>query len=65
MGEHGCTKTSSNHCVFIKYFSDDDFLIFLLYIDNMLITGKKIFKIDRLKEAMSKSFLMKDLGLAK
>ena len=30
-------KTSSDHCVFFHKFSDDDFIILLLYVDDMLI----------------------------
>ena len=33
-------KTSSDHCVFFQKFSDDDFIILLLYVDDMLIVGK-------------------------
>ena len=40
MAEQGYRKTTSDHSVFIKKFSDDDFVILLLYVDNMLIVGK-------------------------
>ncbi|KAJ4728518.1 Retrovirus-related Pol polyprotein from transposon TNT 1-94 [Melia azedarach] len=65
MGEQGYRKTSSDHCVFIQKFSDDDFIILLLYVDDMLIVGRNAFRIDWLKKQLSKSFAMKDLGPAK
>nr|GEX13050.1 splicing factor U2af small subunit B-like [Tanacetum cinerariifolium] len=46
-------------------FGDDDFIILLLYVDDMLIVGKNIGRIAQLKRDLSKSFAMKDLGPAK
>lgn len=63
--EHGYKRTTSDHCVFIQKFVDGDFLILLIYVDDMLIVGKDKKKIDRLKLDLSKSFAMKDLGAAK
>ena len=37
MLEHGFHKTQADHCVFIKRYDEDDFLILLLYLDDMLI----------------------------
>ena len=65
MVSHGYKKTSSDHCVFIKRYSDDDFIILLLYVDDILVIGHNMSKIDKLKEELSKSFAMKDLGSAK
>ena len=42
-----------------------DFLILLLYVDNMLIVGQDNKKIGSLGKALSKSIAMKDLGPAK
>ena len=63
MVDHGY-RTTSYHCVFIKE-SSDDFIILLLYVDDMLIIGQDAGKIKKLKGELSKSFAMKDLGLAK
>jgi hypothetical protein len=65
MVEHEYDKTTSDHCVFVKKFSDGEFIILLLYVDDMLIVGRDTRKIDRLKEEFSKSFAMKDLGPAR
>ncbi|KAG8493315.1 hypothetical protein CXB51_010698 [Gossypium anomalum] len=65
MGEQGYKKTTSDHCVFVKRFSGDDFIILLLYVDYMLIVGQNTSRIEKLKQELSKSFAMKDLGPAK
>lgn len=65
MVEHGYNRTSSDHCVFMKKFFDGDFIILLLYVDDMLIIGHDAGKIERLKKELGKSFAMKDLGPAK
>lgn len=65
MRNHGFKKTTSDHCVFVQSFSNDDFIIFLLYVDDMLIVGKNASRISSLKRELSKSFAMKDLGPAK
>nr|GEX83882.1 retrovirus-related Pol polyprotein from transposon TNT 1-94 [Tanacetum cinerariifolium] len=49
----------------LKRFGDDDFIILLLYVDDMLIVSKNIERIAQLKRDLSKSFAMKDLGPAK
>ena len=65
MGEQGYKKTTSNHCVFVQKFSDDDFIVLLLYVDDMLIAGQNVCRINNLKKQLNKSFAMKDLGPAK
>ena len=65
MMSHGYNRNSSDHCVFTRKFSDNDFIILLLYIDDMLIIGHDSSKTDRLKRELSKSFSMKDLGSMK
>ena len=37
MMEHAFHKTQSDHCVFTKKYDGGDFLILLLYVDDMLI----------------------------
>jgi hypothetical protein len=65
MSDQGYKKTTSDHCVFVRKFSNDDFIILLLYVDDMLIVGKNISNIDRLKKQLGESFAMKDMGAAK
>jgi ATP-binding cassette subfamily B (MDR/TAP) protein 1 len=63
--DHGCRRTNSDHCVFVKRFDDGEFIILLLYVDDMLIVGQNSEKISKLKADMKKHYAMKDLGSAK
>jgi len=65
MMQQGYRKTTSDHCVFVQKFSDHDFIILLLYVDDILIVGKNSDRINRLKKQLGMSFAMKDLGPAK
>ncbi|RDY04142.1 hypothetical protein CR513_12178, partial [Mucuna pruriens] len=65
MCEQGYKKTTSDHYVFVRKFSDDDFIILLLYVDDMLVVGKSVSRTDRLKKQLSESFAMKDMGATK
>jgi len=47
--KHGYGKITANHCVLAKNFSDGDFIILLLYVDDMLIVGHDTKKIQSLK----------------
>ena len=51
MVEHGYDRTASDHCVFVNKFSDMEFIILLLYVDDMLIVGRDTSKIDKLKKS--------------
>ena len=65
MTDNGYQKMQADHCMFVKKFEGGDFLILLLYVDNMLIVGRDHMKIQVLKKALSRSFSMKDMGPAK
>ena len=61
MVHHGLHKTQADHYVFVKNYSKSYFLIVL----HMLIVGSNTKRIFSLKNALSKSFAMKDLGPTK
>ena len=65
MGKQGYRKTTSDHCIFVQKFYNDDFVILLLYVDDILIVGRNVSRINNLKKQLSKSLAMKDLGSAK
>ena len=48
MSQQGFKKTSSDHCVFVQKFSDGDFIIVLLYVDDMLVVGHNTCRIQKL-----------------
>ncbi|RVX04508.1 Retrovirus-related Pol polyprotein from transposon TNT 1-94 [Vitis vinifera] len=60
----GFKRCEVDHCCYVKSF-DNSYIILLLYVDDMLIAGSNIEKINNLKKQLSKQFAMKDLGAAK
>ena len=65
MDSQGYNKIVSDNCVFNKKFGKNDFIILLLYVDDMLIIGQDKSNIADLKEKLGKSFAMTDLGPAR
>jgi hypothetical protein len=49
----------------MKRFLDGNFIIILLYVDDMMIVGHDAKKTQSLKRELNKSFTMKDLGPTK
>ena len=64
MSSHGFTRCQADHCCYFKKF-DNNFIILLLYVDDMLVVGSDMQEIVNLKQKLSKQFEMKDLGAAK
>lgn len=60
MVEHRYDKSTFDHCVFIKKFSNSYFIILLLYLDDMMIVGCDSEKANKLKIELSKSFAVKE-----
>ena len=65
MIDHGFHKTQVVHYVFVKKCDGGDFLILLLYVDDMLIVGQDMKKIGSVKKSFEKSFAMNDMGPSK
>lgn len=65
MSSNEYKRTTADPCVYFRKFSEGNFIILCLYVDDMLIVGQDVEMICRLKEDLSKSFDMKDLGPAK
>ncbi|OMO94318.1 Retrotransposon gag protein [Corchorus capsularis] len=64
MVSHLFTRTAADRCVYFRSFGND-FIVLLLYVDDMLIVGRDVELICKLKDDLSRSFDMKDLGPAK
>ncbi|KAH9679836.1 hypothetical protein KPL71_026295 [Citrus sinensis] len=60
----GYNRLSSDHCAYYKRFEDNDFIILLLYVDDMLVAGPNKDQVQELKAQLAKEFEMKDLGPA-
>ena len=65
MIEQGYNRCHSDHCVYFKRLDNGRYIIFLLYVDDMLVAGSNMQDINVLKRKLDKSFAMKDLGVAK
>ncbi|TYK30886.1 Gag-Pol [Cucumis melo var. makuwa] len=51
-------------CVYFKMFGEKDFIVLLLYVDDMLVADLNKDRIEELKAHLARKFEMKDLGLA-
>ena len=65
MFKQGYTRCHFDHCVYLKMKNDDNYIILLLYVDDMLIVGSNMKEINVLKIKLENSFAMKDLVAAK
>lgn len=52
-----------DHCCYFKDFRNS-YVVLLLYVDDMLITGASMKKINTLKHESAKEFKMKNFGSA-
>ncbi|KAH9667565.1 retrovirus-related pol polyprotein from transposon TNT 1-94-like protein [Citrus sinensis] len=57
----GYNRLSSDHCAYYKRFEDNDFIILLLYVDDMLVAGPNKDRIQELKAQLAREFEMKGL----
>ena len=64
MLDHGFHGLEADRCVYIKRYDQGKYLIFLLYVDDMLIVGHDKNMINRLKKHLGNEFSMKDLDPA-
>ncbi|KAL9267548.1 Retrovirus-related Pol polyprotein from transposon RE1-like protein [Drosera capensis] len=62
LGQLGFTTISYDSALFIKK-SSTGIILFLLYVNDMIITGDNIYGIQKLKEFLSAQLEMKDLGM--
>ena len=59
----GYNKLSSDHYAYYKRFKDNDFIILLLYVDDILVTDPNKNQVKKLKAQLAREFEMKDLRL--
>lgn len=60
----GCNRLGSDHCAYYKRFKDNDFIILLLYVDDMLVADPNKDWVQELKAQLTMKLEMKDLGSA-
>jgi hypothetical protein len=65
MTEQGYSRCHSDHCVYFKRLENGSCSILLLYVDDKLVVGSNMQDINFLKNKLTNSFAMKDLGATK
>ncbi|KAE8677858.1 cytochrome P450 71A9-like [Hibiscus syriacus] len=60
----GYNRLNADPCAYFKRSDDNDFVILLLYVDDMLVAGPNKDHIEELKAQLAREFEMKDLGSA-
>jgi hypothetical protein len=65
MTEQGYSRCHFDHCVYFKRLENGSFIVLLLYVDDMLVSGSNMQDINVLKKKLANSFVMKDLGVVK
>jgi hypothetical protein len=53
MTEQGYSRCHSDHCVYIKRIENGSYIVFLLYVDDMLVAGPNMQDINVLKNKLS------------
>ena len=62
MLKNGFKRSQADHCLYTTKDIDGNPIILVLYVDDMLLAGKKKETIDALKQQLNTAFSMKDLG---
>ncbi|KAE8733847.1 hypothetical protein F3Y22_tig00000916pilonHSYRG00052 [Hibiscus syriacus] len=57
-------RLNADPCAYFKRSGDNDFVILMLYVDDMLVAGPNKDHIEELKAQLAREFEMKDLGSA-
>jgi hypothetical protein len=65
MVEQGYSRCHFGHCVYFKRLENGSYIILLLYVDDMLVTGSNMKDTNVLNKKLDNSFSMKDLGATK
>ncbi|KAE8686785.1 cytochrome c bioproteinsis protein CCS1 [Hibiscus syriacus] len=60
----GYNRLNADPCAYFKRSGDNDFVILLLYVDDILVAGPNKDHIEELKAQLVREFEMKDLGSA-
>ena len=62
MTKKGFSRCHSDHYVYFKRLENGSYIIFLLYVDEMIFPRSNMKDINVLKKKLTNSFAMKDLG---
>ena len=65
MTKQGYSRCHFDHCVYFKRLNDGNYIILLLYVDDMFVAESNMQEINVIKIKLANSFAMKDLGAAR
>ncbi|KAL0561698.1 hypothetical protein IC582_002138 [Cucumis melo] len=58
----GYNRLNADPCAYFKRFGEKNFIVLLLYVDDMLVAGPNKNRIEELKAHLAREFEMKNLG---
>ena len=58
----GYTQGQGDHTMFTKHSQDGKIAILIVYVDDIILTGDDVLEMNRLKDSLSSTFEIKDLG---
>lgn len=58
-------RSSYDYCVYMSKVGDDSYIYMMLCVDDIMIVGKKMCDVQKLKELFSFEFEMNDLDVVK
>ena len=61
----GFSKSDEDHCLFTKIARDGSPIFLIIYMDNMLLSGRHVEELAELVRQLRLMFAMKDLGPAR
>lgn len=61
----GFKRSDFDHCLYFQHKNKDECVFLLLYVDDMLLIGPDVKRINNIKSVLGGEFDMKDLGIAK
>jgi hypothetical protein len=59
MTEQGYSRCHSDHCVYFKKLENGSFIIFLLYVDDMLVLGSNKHDMNVINKKLANSFVIR------
>lgn len=58
----GYCQCQVDHTLFVKHSSHEKITVLIVYVDDIVLTGDDIAKMEKLKNSLAKEFEIKDLG---
>ncbi|CAL9124115.1 unnamed protein product [Musa acuminata var. zebrina] len=59
---HGYAQSYSNHTIFYEHSNKGDITVFIIYVDDIILTSNDTSELEKSKHILAKEFKIKDLG---